>query len=89
MPIYTFSIRITDYSIYHLEACTVRIERVATKKKPHFVIEAYQDDYNRDCLLACRMVDWWTLEPVPSFYLSSEIAARKFSELGFTVDYIP
>lgn len=89
MTIFTYSIFVADYNPTFTERSVMRVERTATKKKPHMILEAYSESYDADCLIAIRIIDWWTLETIPSFYIPSEALSNAFEALGFRIDFIP
>lgn len=89
MEKHTFSIFVADYSPTFTERSVCKFERTATKKKPHIILEAYHEASDADCLICCRIVDWWTLNEVPSIYIPSETFQKHFERLGYRIDFIP
>lgn len=89
MTVIQYSMFVADYSPTFTTRSIVRVERIATKKKPHLVLEAYSERYDADVLIALRIVDWWTLEPVPSIYIPIETFQKVFSPHQIRIDFVP
>lgn len=89
MEKHTFSLIVADWTPYHPFSEFARLEKTATKKKPHIILEAYHEASDADVLLCVRIIDWQTLNPVPPYYVSSSMFQNLFNDFGYRVDFIP
>lgn len=89
MQTFTYTAFIADYSPTFTERSVLRLQRTATKKKSHAVLEAYHEFSDADVLIAIRLIDWWTLEQIPFVYIPIEALSKAFDPLGFRIDFIP
>lgn len=89
MEVFQYSAFIADYESSQGSNTIMRLERIATKKKAHMIIEAHYEKSDADCLIAMRVIDWFSLSEVPSFYVPSQLLRFKFGLLGFRLDFIP
>lgn len=89
MEIHRYNVWVADYDLNGNYPPKIKIERVASIKKPNFVIEAYHEYSDADCLISIRLLDWWTDELLPSFIIDTKDISKRFYELGYRIDFVP